>query len=355
MSDNKGYETMRDLVRALQQTEYGLRTGILSPDDLDSACDNSRMLYERLVVIRHKAREARVHEQAKTSVVAEPEPSVAGPVKEMVAEAPKPAPEVKKEVVAEAPKPAPEVKKEVAAELPKPVVEPLKVAEPRKEVVANVPAPEPTKTPEVKKEVVTVEPEQVDEPVKAAEPKKELVAEAPAPEPPKAPEVKKDVVVQAVKPTPPVTKPEPVVKAPQPVVKLETRPQEQKQPAVAATTETATEVAEASTAQTAAEFLAAFRASTVPKPTRTVADKLEQTHIDDLLKAINVNDRFWYTKELFNGEKPLFEKSIAQMNAASSLDEAIGLLNKSVEVDPGRPANAEARKALVELVHRRFA
>ena len=71
MSDNKGFETMRDLVRALQQAEYGLRTGELALEDLDKACHNANALHERLVVIRHKAREAHVREQAMQTAKAQ--------------------------------------------------------------------------------------------------------------------------------------------------------------------------------------------------------------------------------------------------------------------------------------------
>lgn len=57
MSDEKGYRKMAELVAALGTAEVGLRTGELGLEGLDTACTDARELYERLVVLRHKARE----------------------------------------------------------------------------------------------------------------------------------------------------------------------------------------------------------------------------------------------------------------------------------------------------------
>ncbi|MCB0790729.1 MAG: hypothetical protein KDB97_03105 [Flavobacteriales bacterium] len=57
MTTEKGYERIADLLRVLADAERDLNKGRLDLEGLDKACDAARELYERLVVIRHKARE----------------------------------------------------------------------------------------------------------------------------------------------------------------------------------------------------------------------------------------------------------------------------------------------------------
>jgi len=57
MTIDKGYRRIQDLVRALAEAERALEAGRLQISGLEQACDDARELYERLVVLRHKARE----------------------------------------------------------------------------------------------------------------------------------------------------------------------------------------------------------------------------------------------------------------------------------------------------------
>lgn len=83
MSSDKGFRTMSALVEALRKAEEGLRGGNLGLEALDRAADDAREFYERLVVLRHKARE---QAQMKPMVKEPPAP-------EPKASAPEPAPE----------------------------------------------------------------------------------------------------------------------------------------------------------------------------------------------------------------------------------------------------------------------
>lgn len=58
MSNDKGFRSMSALVDALRTAEEGLRKGTLPLTALDDAANDARELYERLIVLRHKAREA---------------------------------------------------------------------------------------------------------------------------------------------------------------------------------------------------------------------------------------------------------------------------------------------------------
>lgn len=61
---------MSDLIDGLQRAEAGLRGGSLSLEALDDASTDARELYERLIVLRHKARE---HSLGKPAPEAKPE------------------------------------------------------------------------------------------------------------------------------------------------------------------------------------------------------------------------------------------------------------------------------------------
>lgn len=58
MGNNRAFRKMSELMAALSEAERALNEGRLGLEGLESACGNARELYERLVVLRHKAREA---------------------------------------------------------------------------------------------------------------------------------------------------------------------------------------------------------------------------------------------------------------------------------------------------------
>lgn len=72
--------------------------------------------------------------------------------------------------------------------------------------------------------------------------------------------------------------------------------------------------------------------------------------IDNLYKAIGINDRFLFTKELFGGDKELFEQTIAYLNSCASGEEALAHIRQL-----GWKLDNPTAKQLVSLVQRRFA
>ena len=97
MAKDKAFRNMNELIAALARTERELASGTLGVEGLETACGDARELYERLIVLRHKARETAVAQP----VTAEPAPAPAsGP-------APVPVP-VPVPVPAPAPAPAPD-------------------------------------------------------------------------------------------------------------------------------------------------------------------------------------------------------------------------------------------------------
>lgn len=75
MPTDKAFRTMNDLVNALAKAETALANGALDLGGLETACADARELYERLVILRHKAREAAV----QTAHIPPHRPEVAAP------------------------------------------------------------------------------------------------------------------------------------------------------------------------------------------------------------------------------------------------------------------------------------
>lgn len=79
MGKEKGYRTIQELVSALADAERGLSSGALHVEGLEIACSDAQDLYERLVVLRHKAREAGANPVARNTMKAVPPTVVAEP------------------------------------------------------------------------------------------------------------------------------------------------------------------------------------------------------------------------------------------------------------------------------------
>jgi hypothetical protein len=86
MGNDKGYKSIGELVSALVGAERALGRGDIGIEGLEQACTDARELYERLVVLRHKAREVLLttaREPVPSAPVEVPpagaEPTAAGP------------------------------------------------------------------------------------------------------------------------------------------------------------------------------------------------------------------------------------------------------------------------------------
>ncbi len=74
------------------------------------------------------------------------------------------------------------------------------------------------------------------------------------------------------------------------------------------------------------------------------------TPVDDLIKAIGINDRFLYQRELFKGNKLAFDAAVETINAATSYNQAYQYLRQSFGWDETDPTV----EAFLKAVHRRF-
>ena len=90
------------------------------------------------------------------------------------------------------------------------------------------------------------------------------------------------------------------------------------------------------------------------QPKTEVAHKLQDTPVKDLRRAIGINDRFVFLKELFNGDEVMYERSIKTINNFQVLQEAEFWINRELKLRLGWNDSKEAVQQFYQLVRRRF-
>ncbi len=75
-----------------------------------------------------------------------------------------------------------------------------------------------------------------------------------------------------------------------------------------------------------------------------------QPPISDLGRAIGINDRFFFQRELFGGNTDLFNQTIDQLNGLNNMDAARSFISTNFNWDP----NHEAVTSFIALLRRRF-
>ena len=83
---------------------------------------------------------------------------------------------------------------------------------------------------------------------------------------------------------------------------------------------------------------------------KDLASKLQQNPIDDLTKAIKLNDKIWYSNELFDGNLDLYRETIRTINKMEELDEALSFLESNFSFDQTQ----KSFKSFIEIIYRRF-
>ncbi len=91
------------------------------------------------------------------------------------------------------------------------------------------------------------------------------------------------------------------------------------------------------------------------KQAKEIAEKLAETAIADLKKAIPLNDRLLYTSELFSGDGKAFEEALATLNTVRNFEEARDFIVQSCAVyyTWTEKKRLDTAKAFIKLVRRR--
>jgi hypothetical protein len=79
-------------------------------------------------------------------------------------------------------------------------------------------------------------------------------------------------------------------------------------------------------------------------------DSLEKKNLSDFTKAFSVNDRFYFLKELFGGDKERMNKVIADLNAIHTFEESVGYLYETMHWDKENATVTE----FLKLLEKRF-
>ena len=81
---------------------------------------------------------------------------------------------------------------------------------------------------------------------------------------------------------------------------------------------------------------------------------LKETPVKDLRKAIGINDRFLFIKELFRGDENMYERSIKTINSFSIYPEAEYWISRELKLKLGWSNDQLAVQHFDQLVRRRF-
>lgn len=81
--------------------------------------------------------------------------------------------------------------------------------------------------------------------------------------------------------------------------------------------------------------------------------KFQNTKVNDLTKAIGINDKFLFIKELFNNKGEEFSRCINQLNTFNSIDEAFDYLDQ-LKIEYFWETSNSAYLKLCDLLRRKF-
>ena len=83
-------------------------------------------------------------------------------------------------------------------------------------------------------------------------------------------------------------------------------------------------------------------------------ETLKETPVKDLRKAIGINDRFLFIKELFRGDETMYERSIKTINSFNIYPEAEYWINRELKLKLGWANDQASVLHFDQLVKRRF-
>lgn len=88
--------------------------------------------------------------------------------------------------------------------------------------------------------------------------------------------------------------------------------------------------------------------------TTELSDRLKESPIKDLRKAIGINDRFLFINELFRGDEAMYERSIKTINSFNIFAEAEYWISRELKTKLGWNTDHPAVDQFDNLVRRRF-
>lgn len=87
----------------------------------------------------------------------------------------------------------------------------------------------------------------------------------------------------------------------------------------------------------------------------SVAEKLQQSKIDDLRTVIGINQKFLFMNDLFEGEKSHYDNVIDKINSLQSKNEVINFIDNEIVSKYNWDEGDESVQAFRALIDRKFA
>ena len=83
---------------------------------------------------------------------------------------------------------------------------------------------------------------------------------------------------------------------------------------------------------------------------KDLASKLQQHPIEDLTKAIKLNDKIWFINDLFEGNADLYRDTVRKLNKMDDLESALLFLEQNFDFEQEK----ESFKTFIEFIYRRY-
>ena len=86
------------------------------------------------------------------------------------------------------------------------------------------------------------------------------------------------------------------------------------------------------------------------KPKDTAAEQIVKNSVDDISKAVGINDRFLLIRDLFGGDSGVYERVMAKLNSFDNLDDCMIHIVENYDWNP----NSDGAKLIMELLERKY-
>ena len=86
------------------------------------------------------------------------------------------------------------------------------------------------------------------------------------------------------------------------------------------------------------------------QPKDTAAEQIVKGSVDDITKAVGINDRFLLIRDLFGGSSSEYEKTMAELNSFDNLEDCMIHIIENYDWNP----NSDGAKLMMELIERKY-
>jgi hypothetical protein len=86
------------------------------------------------------------------------------------------------------------------------------------------------------------------------------------------------------------------------------------------------------------------------KVDQDIVSQFKKKPVTDIHKAVSLNDKIWFTKELFNNDGALYRQYVDLLNASSDLEDALNIITQNFSWD----SESRVVQKFLSIVSRRF-